>query len=73
MLLSTSTTKIKLEIFLKPFTQNIWYFSAVFMVIFIFAMRIIMRREETGSREKYSGAMLLIVGIIAQQGKVLLN
>jgi len=68
MLLSTPSNKIKLEIFLKPFARETWYVGAIFMVLFMFVMRIIMQREETGRREKYSGAMVVTVSITAQQG-----
>lgn len=73
MLLSTSTNKIKLEIFLKPFTRQTWYVFAAFGIFFIFIMKIIMNREDVGKKEKYSGAIILSVGILAQQGiKVIL-
>jgi bacteriorhodopsin len=68
MLLSSPSSKIKLEIFLKPFARDTWHLMAVFMLLFIFVMRIIMKREETDGREKYSGAMVLTVSITAQQG-----
>ncbi|XP_014475985.1 PREDICTED: uncharacterized protein LOC106745165 [Dinoponera quadriceps] len=68
MLLSTTENKIKLGIFLKPFTRDIWYVNGVFIVICIFIMRIIMRSEEVSRSEKYSGAMVLTMGIVAQQG-----
>ncbi|XP_076231263.1 uncharacterized protein LOC143177283 [Calliopsis andreniformis] len=68
MLLSTSTTKIKLEIFLKPFTRQTWYTFAVFIVFSIFVMKVIMNREGVGKREKYSGAAVLSIGIVSQQG-----
>lgn len=68
MLLSTPSSKIKLEIFLKPFAQQTWYLSAVFTTLFIFVLRIIMKREETSMPEKYSDAVVLTVGILAQQG-----
>lgn len=69
MLLSTSTNKIKLEIFLKPFTRQTWYVFAVFGIFFIFIMKVIMNREDVGKREKYSDAIILSVGILSQQGK----
>lgn len=69
MLLSTSTNKIKLEIFLKPFTRQTWYVFAVFGIFFIFIMKIIMNREDVGKREKYSDAIILSIGILSQQGK----
>lgn len=73
MLLSTSTNKIKLEIFLKPFTRQTWYVFAVFGIFFIFIMKIIMNRENIGKRKKYSDAIILSVGILSQQGtKVIL-
>lgn len=73
MLLSTSTNKIKLEIFLKPFTRQTWYVFAVFGIFFIFIMKIIMNRENVGKRKKYSDAIILSVGILSQQGtKVIL-
>ncbi|CAD1469411.1 unnamed protein product, partial [Heterotrigona itama] len=68
MLLSTSTNKIKLEIFLKPFTRQTWYVFAAFGLFSIFVMKIIMNREDIGKREKYSGAVVLSVGILSQQG-----
>ncbi|KAK9300689.1 hypothetical protein QLX08_006721 [Tetragonisca angustula] len=68
MLLSTSTKKIKLEIFLKPFTRQTWYVFAAFGLFSIFVMKIIMNREDIGKREKYSGAVVLSVGILSQQG-----
>ncbi|XP_034195536.2 uncharacterized protein LOC117611629 [Osmia lignaria lignaria] len=68
MLLSTSTNKIKLEIFLKPFTRQTWYVFAAFGIFSIFIMKLIMNREKVGKREKYSGAVVLSIGIIAQQG-----
>ncbi|XP_043793539.1 ionotropic receptor 75a-like [Apis laboriosa] len=68
MLLSTSTNKIKLEIFLKPFTRQTWYVFAAFGIFFIFIMKIIMNREDVGKREKYSDAIILSVGILSQQG-----
>lgn len=73
MLLSTSTNKIKLEIFLKPFTRQTWYVFAVFGIFFIFIMKIIMNRENVGKKKKYSDAIILSVGILSQQGtKVIL-
>ncbi|XP_026673943.1 ionotropic receptor 75a-like isoform X1 [Ceratina calcarata] len=66
MLLSTSTTKIKLEIFLKPFTRGTWYVFMVFGIFSIFIMKVIMNRENV--YEKYSGAVVLAVGILSQQG-----
>lgn len=69
MLLSTSTNKIKLEIFLKPFTRQTWYVFAAFGIFFIFIMKVIMNREDVGKREKYSDAIILSVGILSQQGK----
>lgn len=73
MLLSTSTNKIKLEIFLKPFTRQTWYVFAVFGIFFIFIMKIIMNRENVGKRKKYFDAIILSVGILSQQGtKVIL-
>ncbi|XP_011328980.1 ionotropic receptor 75a [Ooceraea biroi] len=68
MLLSTTSTKIKFAIFLKPFAFSTWYLGAVFMVLFMFVMRIIMKREEASKQEEYSSAMVLTIGIIAQQG-----
>lgn len=68
MLLSTSTKKIKLEIFLKPFTRNTWYVFAAFGIFSIFIIKLIMNREHVGKREKYSGAMVLSIGILSQQG-----
>lgn len=68
MLLSTSTNKIKLEIFLKPFTRQTWYVFAVFGLFSIFVMKMIMNREDIGKREKYSGAVVLSIGIVSQQG-----
>lgn len=69
MLLSTSTGRIKLEIFLKPFSRETWYLNTAFVVICVFIMRVIMKREETSeTKERYSGAMVLTVGIVAQQG-----
>lgn len=68
MLLSTPSNKIKLEIFLKPLADHTWYLWAVFIMIFMFVMRIILRREEDSRQEKYSGAVILTVGILAQQG-----
>ncbi|KAL6441403.1 hypothetical protein ACFW04_003550 [Cataglyphis niger] len=68
MLLSTPSNKIKLEIFLKPLANHTWYLWAVFIIIFMFIMRIILRREEDSKQEKYSGAVVLTVGILAQQG-----
>ncbi|XP_025157243.1 uncharacterized protein LOC105184270 isoform X1 [Harpegnathos saltator] len=68
MLLSTTGNKIKLEIFLKPFSREVWYVNSVFIVFCIFIMRIIMRREEASRSEKYSGAMVLTIGVVAQQG-----
>lgn len=68
MLLSTSTNKIKLEIFLKPFTRQTWYVFAAFGLFSIFVVKIIMNREDIGKREKYSGAVVLSVGILSQQG-----
>lgn len=70
MLLSTTENKIKLGIFLKPFTREIWYLNGVFVIICIFMMRLIMRREESSRSEKYSGAMVLAIGIVAQQGEI---
>lgn len=71
MLLSTSSNNIKLEIFFKPFSVHTWYLSSVFVVCFIFVMRVIMKWEETSKEEKYSGAVVLTVGITAQQGKIM--
>ncbi|XP_033314973.1 ionotropic receptor 75a-like [Bombus bifarius] len=68
MLLSTSTNKIKLEIFLKPFTRQTWYVFAVFGLFSVFVMKMIMNREDIGKREKYSGAVVLSIGIVSQQG-----
>lgn len=68
MLLSTPSNNIKLEIFFKPFSINIWYLNAVFIVLFMFIMRIIMRREKTSTEEKYSSAVILTIGVTAQQG-----
>jgi len=68
MLLSTSSNKIKLEIFFKPFAPYTWYLNVVFIVFFMFIMRIVMRHEETSREERYSGAMVLTIGITAQQG-----
>ncbi|CAK9810167.1 Ionotropic receptor 75a [Anthophora quadrimaculata] len=68
MLLSTSTNKIKLEIFLKPFTRQTWYVFAAFGLFSIFIMKIIMNREDIGKKEKYSGAVVLSIGILSQQG-----
>lgn len=68
MLLSTTSNKIKLEIFLKPLAQFTWYLWAVFIIISMFIMRIILRREEDSKQEKYSAAVVLTVGILAQQG-----
>ncbi|XP_019884195.2 uncharacterized protein LOC105254882 [Camponotus floridanus] len=68
MLLSTTSNKIKLEIFLKPLAKFTWYVWAVFIMISMFIMRIILRREEDSKQEKYSGAVVLTVGILAQQG-----
>ncbi|XP_070163020.1 ionotropic receptor 75a-like isoform X1 [Polyergus mexicanus] len=68
MLLSTPSNKIKLEIFLKPLADHTWYLWAVFIIIFMFVMRIILRCEEDSRQEKYSGAVILTVGILAQQG-----
>lgn len=68
MLLSTPSNKIKLEIFLKPLANHTWYLWAVFIIIFMFIMRVILRREEDSKQEKYSGAVVLTVGILAQQG-----
>lgn len=73
MLLSTTSSNIKLEVFFKPFSIYTWYLSAVFIVLFICVMRIIIRREETREAEetrieKYSNAVILTIGITAQQG-----
>jgi len=68
MLLSTPSNKIKLEIFFKPFAVQIWYLSAVFIVFFMFIMRIIMKCEEASKEEKYSDAVVVTIGITAQQG-----
>lgn len=68
MLLSTTSNKIKLEIFLKPLAKFTWYLWTVFIMISMFIMRIILRREEDSKQEKYSGAVILTVGILAQQG-----
>ncbi|KMQ99404.1 hypothetical protein RF55_1087 [Lasius niger] len=68
MLLSTTSNKIKLEIFLKPLAHQTWYSWAIFITIFVFVMRIILRREEDSKQEKYSSAMVLTVGLLAQQG-----
>nr|XP_031838888.1 ionotropic receptor 75a-like [Nomia melanderi] len=68
MLLSTATNKIKLEIFLKPFTRQTWYTFAGFGLFSIFVMKMIMNCEGIGKKEKYSGAVVLSVGIISQQG-----
>ncbi|XP_078050358.1 ionotropic receptor 75a [Augochlora pura] len=68
MLLSTSTNKIKLEIFLKPFARQTWYTFAGFGLFSIFVLKMIMNCEGIGKREKYSGALVLSVGIISQQG-----
>lgn len=70
MLLSTATNKIKLEIFLKPFTRQTWYTFAGFGLFSIFVMKMIMNCEGIGKKEKYSGAVVLSVGIISQQGSV---
>lgn len=69
MLLSTSSNNIKLEIFLKPFARQTWYLNAVFVVLSMFVMRIIMKREESSKEEKNSGAVILTIGIVAQQGR----
>ncbi|XP_076294007.1 ionotropic receptor 75a [Lasioglossum baleicum] len=68
MLLSTSTNKIKLEIFLKPFARQTWYTFAGFGLFSIFVLKMIMNCEGIGRKEKYSGAVVLSVGIISQQG-----
>ncbi|XP_043262966.1 ionotropic receptor 75a-like [Colletes gigas] len=68
MLLSTSTNKIKLEIFLKPFTRQTWYTFAGFGICAIFVMKIVMNREGIGKKERYSGAVVLSIGILSQQG-----
>ncbi|KAL0105244.1 hypothetical protein PUN28_016714 [Cardiocondyla obscurior] len=68
MLLSTPSNDIKLEIFFKPFAIETWYLNAIFIVFFIFVMRLIMKHEEESKEEKYSGAVVLTIGITAQQG-----
>lgn len=68
MLLSTPSNKIKLEIFLKPFANETWYLNFVFIIFTMFIMRIIMRCEESSKQEKYSSAMIVIIGIVGQQG-----
>ncbi|XP_029166013.1 ionotropic receptor 75a-like isoform X1 [Nylanderia fulva] len=68
MLLSTTSSKIKLGIFLKPLAFQTWYSWGLFIIIFIFVMRIIMKREEDTKQEKYSSVMVLTIGILAQQG-----
>ncbi|XP_018339201.1 PREDICTED: uncharacterized protein LOC108746756 [Trachymyrmex septentrionalis] len=68
MLLSTPSNKIKLEIFFKPFAVQTWYLSAIFIVFFMFIMRIIMKREEASKEEKYSSAIVVTIGVTAQQG-----
>ncbi|XP_011882970.1 PREDICTED: uncharacterized protein LOC105570411 [Vollenhovia emeryi] len=68
MLLSTPSSNIKLKIFFKPFSVYTWYLSAVFIVFFMFVMRIIMKREETSTDETYSDAVVTTIGVTAQQG-----
>ncbi|XP_036149728.1 ionotropic receptor 75a [Monomorium pharaonis] len=72
LLLSSPSNNIKLEIFFKPFSVYTWYLSGVFIVFFMFVMRIIMNHEETSTEdtrvEKYSNAVVVTVSITAQQG-----
>ncbi|KAG7204596.1 hypothetical protein KM043_005015 [Ampulex compressa] len=68
MLLSTSTNKIRLEIFLKPFTTATWCLYGIFSIFSIFVVRMVMNREGIGKAERYSGAMVVSVEIMCQQG-----
>ncbi|XP_035732024.1 uncharacterized protein LOC118446003 [Vespa mandarinia] len=67
MLLSTPTNRIKLDLFLKPFTIGIWDTYAVFMVISMIIVGLILKREKVKSEEGF-GAIVLTIGIMSQQG-----
>ncbi|XP_066597709.1 ionotropic receptor 75a-like [Prorops nasuta] len=69
ILLSQPTQKIKLEIFIKPFSIDVWYtygfisFLTIIVIVFTVTNKYI--RENF---EKISTALLFTVGIICQQG-----
>ncbi|XP_043677423.1 ionotropic receptor 75a-like [Vespula pensylvanica] len=70
MLLSTPTNKIKLDLFLKPFTAGIWDTYVVFMIISMIIVGLILKREKVKSEEGF-GAIVLTIGIMSQQGAYL--
>ncbi|KAK2583492.1 hypothetical protein KPH14_009455 [Odynerus spinipes] len=61
MLLSTPTKKIKLDLFLKPFTTGTWDTYALFMIISMIIVALILKRENVKSEEGF-GAIVLTIG-----------